>query len=213
MQKVFNKMHLLMAANALAAYPDHNKRFNIYTDASNFQLGICIIQEGRPVANFSCKLTKSQQNYTTMEKEMLSIIATLKEFWGMLLSADIHVSMDHKNLTFDTLKTQHTLRWSTKIEEFPPMLHYIEGPCNILANNLSRLHCQVTPAQIAEGKKIVEPAEVSNEEEDKAYFLDQEYSGLYDEDVWECIECYLNLSDTPHLDENPLNYAHIHELQ
>jgi hypothetical protein len=51
------------------------------------------------------------------------------------------------------------------------------------------------------------------EEEDKAYFLDQEYSGLYDEDVWECIECYLNLPDTPHPDENPLNYAHIHELQ
>ena len=54
---------------------------------------------------------------------------------------------------------------------------------------------------------------VSNEEEDKAYFLDQEYSGLYDEDVWECIECYLNLPDTTHPDENPLNYAHIRELQ
>jgi hypothetical protein len=27
------------------------------------------------------------------------------------------------------------------------------------------------------------------------------------------IECYLNLPDTPHLDENPLNYAHICELQ
>jgi hypothetical protein len=33
------------------------------------------------------------------------------------------------------------------------------------------------------GKKLVEPAEVSNEEENKVYFLDQEYSGLYDEDV------------------------------
>jgi hypothetical protein len=43
--------------------------------------------------------------------------------------------------------------------------------------------------------------------------LDQEYSGLYNEDVWECIECYLNLPDTPHPDENPLNYAHICELQ
>ncbi len=50
------------------------------------------------------------------------------------------------------------------------MLHYIEGPHNILANNLSRLHCLVTPAQIAEGKKLVEPAEVSIEEEDEAYF-------------------------------------------
>jgi hypothetical protein len=53
------------------------------------------------------------------------------------------------------------------------MLHHIEGPCNILANNLSRLHCLVTPAQITEGKKIVEPAEVSNQEEDEAYLLDQ----------------------------------------
>jgi hypothetical protein len=100
-----------------------------------------------------------------------------------------------------------------KIKVFSPMQHYIKGPCNILANNLSRFHCLVMPAQIVEGKKLVEPAEVSIEEEDEAYFLDQEYSGLYDENVWECIECYLNLPDTPHLDENLLNYANICELQ
>jgi hypothetical protein len=131
----------------------------------------------------------------------------------MFLGANIHVFTDHKNLTFDTLKTQCVLRLHTKIVECLPMLHYIEGPRNILANNLARLHHLVTPAQITEGKKLVEPAEVSIEEEDKAYFLDQEYSGLYDENVWECIECYLNLPDTPHPDENPLNYAHICELQ
>ena len=53
---------------------------SLYTDASEFQLSTCIIQEGRLVAYFLQKLTKSQQNYTTMKKEMLSIIATLGEF-------------------------------------------------------------------------------------------------------------------------------------
>jgi hypothetical protein len=146
MQKAFNIMRLLMAADALAAYPDHNERFDIYTDASDFQLGACIIQEGRPVAYFSQKLIKSQQNYSTMEKEMLSIVPILKEFQGVLLGADIHVFTDHKNLTFNTLKTQCVLCWCTKIEEFSPILYYIVGPRNILADNLSRLHCLVTPA-------------------------------------------------------------------
>jgi hypothetical protein len=148
-----------------------------------------------------------------MEKEMLYIVATLEEFQIMLLGVDIHVFMDHKNLTFNALKMQCVLRWHTKTEEFSPMLHHIKGPRNILADNLSKLHCLVTPAQIAEGKKLVEPAEVSIEEEDEAYFLDQEYSGLYNEDIWQCVECNLNLPDTPHPDENPLNYVHICELQ
>ncbi len=64
-----------------------------------------------------------------------------------------------------------------------------------------------------EGKKLEEPTEVSNEEVDEAYFLDQEYSGIYNQNVWEYIEWHLNLPDTPHPDENPLNYAHIRELQ
>ncbi len=110
MQKGFDKMRLLMAANALAARPDHNKRFDVYTDASDFQLVTCIIQEGRPAAYFSWKLTKFQQNYIKMEKEMLSIITTLEEFQSMLLCADIHFFTDHKNLMFDTLKAQHVLR-------------------------------------------------------------------------------------------------------
>jgi hypothetical protein len=61
--------------------------------------------------------------------------------------------------------------------------------------------------------KLVKPVEVSVDKEDEVYFLDQEYSGLYDDKVWECIECYLNLPETSHLDQNPSNYTHFSELQ
>jgi hypothetical protein len=51
-----------------------------------------------------------------------------------------------------------------------------------------------------EGKKLVEPTKISNKEREEVYFLDQEYSGLYDDEVLKCIECYLNLPESPHPD-------------
>ena len=50
MQEAFHKMLVLMAADSLAAYPDHSERYDIYTDASDFQLGAWNVQEGQPVA-------------------------------------------------------------------------------------------------------------------------------------------------------------------
>jgi hypothetical protein len=214
MQEAFNKMCFLMAADALFAYPDHNKRFDIYTDLFDYQMGACIMQGSHPVAYYSKKLNSAQKNYTTTEKEMLSIVATLKEFRSMLLGANIHVFTDHKNLTFDDLKTQRVLRWHNKIEKFLPWLHYIKGPQNILADNLSGLLCLPTPSQIVEGKKLVEPVVVSDDEDDEDGFLESyENSGCLDNNIYNIFECYLNLPKIPDPAQYPLSFACICEQQ
>jgi hypothetical protein len=80
MQHAFEEMKALMAEEVLCAYPDHNKPLKIYTGVSNYQLGACIMQDNRLVASCRRKLSSAQCNYATIDKELLCVIATLKEF-------------------------------------------------------------------------------------------------------------------------------------
>ena len=50
-------------------------------------------------------------------------------------------------------------------------------------------------------------------DDDEFYFLEQEYAGLNDDEIWQMLECYLKLPEMPHPDHNPLNYTHICEQQ
>jgi hypothetical protein len=67
----------------------------VYTDASNKQLGAVIIQEGKPLAFYSRKLSSEQTRYTIGEQELLSIVETLKEFRNILLGQQVIVHTDH----------------------------------------------------------------------------------------------------------------------
>ena len=92
-------MKAIIVADAINVFPDYSVPFDVYTDASDFQLGAAIIQRGRPIAYYSKKLTPAQQNYTTTKKELFCIVMTLKEYRKMLAAACIRCWTDHKNLT------------------------------------------------------------------------------------------------------------------
>jgi predicted aspartyl protease len=138
-QTNFEKVKRVIGREVLLAYPDFNAPFQIHTDASKDQIGAVISQSGKPIAFYSRKLNSAQRNYTTTEKELLSIVATLKEFRNILLGHKITVYTDHKNLTYTNFNTERVMRWRLVLEEFGPELLYIKGEHNIVADSLSRL--------------------------------------------------------------------------
>ena len=143
--KAFEQMKSQIAKDTLLAFPDFNKPFVIHTDASKIQLGACISQEGKPIAFYSRKLNPAQTRYTTTERELLSIVETLKEFRNILLGQQITIHTDHQNLTYKQFTSDRVLRWRLYIEEYSPKILYIKGEKNVVADALSRLELKDIP--------------------------------------------------------------------
>jgi len=141
-QKAFEAVKEAIAENVMLAFPDFTKEFHIYTDASDYQLGAVITQEGRPLAFYSRKLNAAQKRYTTGEQELLSIVETLKEFRNILLGQRLVVHTDHKNILYGNLANDRIARWRLLLEEFGPEYRHIAGRDNVVADALSRLDMQ-----------------------------------------------------------------------
>ena len=143
-QKAFDNMKKIIGKEVLLSYPNFNQPFEIHTDASHTQLGSVISQNNKPIAFYSRKLSETQQRYTTTERELLSIVETLKEFRNILLGQEIIIYTDHKNLTYKEFNTERVMRWRLLIEEYGPEIKYIKGENNIVADALSRLDIDET---------------------------------------------------------------------
>ena len=64
--KAFKQMKTILSADALMAYPNDNKPFHIYTDASDYQMGSVIMQENNLFSYWSSKLNGAPKNCTTV---------------------------------------------------------------------------------------------------------------------------------------------------
>ena len=119
-QKCFDAIKRVIGREVLLAYPESNAPFEIHTDAYKLQIGKVISRKGKPIEFYSRKLNRSQQNYTASEKELLSIVAYIKEFRNILLGHHITVYTNSKNLTYTFLNTEHVMCWCLILEEIGP---------------------------------------------------------------------------------------------
>ena len=181
-------MKAVTAKDTLLAYPDHNLPFHVETDASDYQLGGRLYQmqqndEGqlvpRDIAFYSWKLSGPQKNYTTIEKELLGIVETMKNFQDMIYGGQIHIYTDHKNLTYklSQFSTQRVTRWRLLLEDYGAQFKYKPGPENVVADALSRVPMQKMVRE-RENEKPLSAVECSmiymTSEQDAAYCMFEE---------------------------------------
>ena len=80
-QKAFESLKQALMTEPVLAFPDLNKQFHLYTDASDIGIGSVLVQvhDGipKPVHYFSCSLSKTQRKYPTIERECLGTLLYL----------------------------------------------------------------------------------------------------------------------------------------
>src|SRR3569623_1702650 len=132
--------HCLTEAPPLIS-PDVSKPYEVVTDASTVGIGAVLLQDNRPIAFESRKLSDAEKIYTTTEQEMLAVVHALQTWRCYLEGATFTVVTDHVSNTF--FQTQPTLsrrqaRWSEFLQRFGPINWVFRAGKNNVADPLSR---------------------------------------------------------------------------
>ena len=147
-QNAFDKLKDILRSEPVLLAPNFNKEFKLAVDASDVVAGGVLLQEDdsgvdHPVCYFSKKFNKHQRNYSTVEKECLSLILAHQHFEVYLTSSSspIVVFSDYNPLTFSHKmknKNQRFLRWSLLLQKYNLDIRRIRGKDNIIPDALSR---------------------------------------------------------------------------
>ena len=96
--KAFADVKSAIAAAASTRYFDTKLPTVVQRDASSTGLGATLLQKGQPVAYASRALSKSEQNYCQLEKELIAIIFGMHHFDQNVHGRHVWVESDHKPL-------------------------------------------------------------------------------------------------------------------
>ncbi len=138
----FEQLKVLLSNAPVLAYPDFTQPFVLTTDSSNFALGSVLSQNSHPIAYHSRTLNPSERHYSTVERELLSIVDSCKRFKPYLWGRRFTIECDHRPLQWlFSLKdpSSRLYRWKIKLEEFNFEIKYVKGKTNYVADALSRI--------------------------------------------------------------------------
>ena len=106
-----------------------------------------LLQEGKPVAYFSEKLSGPSLNYSTYDKELYALVRTLETWQHYLWPKEFVIHSDHESLKHirsqAKLNRRHA-KWVEFIEFFPYVIKHKKGKDNVIADALSRRYTMLS---------------------------------------------------------------------
>ena len=158
-QAAFELLKEAIITSPILKYPDPNKGYTWFTDASKYAWACVLTQEYQyekggkeykinyPITFASGLFKGSQMNWAALTKEAFAIYSSIKKLSYYLEDADIVLRSDHlplkKFLQKNTLNSKVN-NWAVEISPYRIKFEYIKGIKNTLANTMSRL-IQIDP--------------------------------------------------------------------
>ncbi|WVZ89587.1 hypothetical protein U9M48_035968 [Paspalum notatum var. saurae] len=125
-EDAFNLLKDKLIHAPLLQLPDFGKTFELECDASGVGIGGVLMQENKPVAYFSEKLSGPVLNYLTYDKELYALVRSLETWQYYLWPKEFVIHSDHESL-------KH-IRSQVKLN----LIKHKKGKDSVIADALSR---------------------------------------------------------------------------
>ena len=145
-EKAFETLRECLITPPVVNFPDFNKEFLIFTDASNYGIGAVLsqIQDGNEVviAYSSRHLNTAERNYSAIEREALAIVYGIKRYRHYLQDEKFEIISDHRPLQWlETHKDEKSRlgRWAIELAAVKYKITYKPGKEHGNADFFSRI--------------------------------------------------------------------------
>ena len=159
-QRSFEEIRSKLVEAPIMAKPDWDKEFEIMCDASDYAMGDVLGQRTdkmfKAIYYASKTFNETQENYSTIEKEMLDIVFACEKFRPYILGSHVIIHTDHDAIKYLMAKKEAMLRlirWVLLLQEFDLEIKDKKGCDNVIADHLSRVE---KPTVQEEEKEIAE---------------------------------------------------------
>jgi hypothetical protein len=143
----FNTLIDKLTHAPLLQLPDFGKTFELECDASGIGIGGVLLQEGKPIAYFSEKLSGPSLNFSTYDKKLYALVCILETWQHYLWPKEFVIHFDHESLKYirgqAKLNKRHTKRVEF-IETFRYIIKHKKGKENVIADALSRCYTMLS---------------------------------------------------------------------